>query len=99
MLFKRQCSITGVSTGPTILIASVSEVTTRSALVNGLKPDIIRCINELLHDTNHYVEIFKVAKEILNKKVHPPTLKLLLMRPKGPWVNTLRGIIDLLVMR
>ena len=41
-----------------------SEVATRSAIVDGLKPDIIRGINRLLHEDNHYVEMFKVAKEI-----------------------------------
>ena len=33
------------------------EIATRSAIVNGLKPDIIRSINQLLHQTNHYVEL------------------------------------------
>ena len=41
-----------------------SEVATRSAIVDGLKPDIISSISELLHDSNHYVEVFKVAREI-----------------------------------
>ena len=40
-----------------------SEVATRSAIVSGLKPDIIRGINQLLHQTNHYVELFKVARD------------------------------------
>ena len=44
-----------------------SEVVTRSAIVNGLKPDIIRGINQLLQ---HYVELFKVAKEIFEQESH-----------------------------
>ena len=30
--------------------------------MEGFKPDIIRGINQLLHESNHYVEVFKVAK-------------------------------------
>ena len=45
-----------------------SEIATRSAIVDGLKPDIVRSINQLRHESNHYVEVFKVAKEIFE---HP----------------------------
>ena len=76
-----------------------SEVATRSAIINGLKPDIVRGINQLLHQTNHYVELFKVAKRFLNKKTLPLMLGLLLMKQKGPQVNTPGGTTDLLVMR
>ena len=41
-----------------------SEIATRSTIIDGLKPDIIRGINQLVHQSNHYVELFKVAKEI-----------------------------------
>ena len=41
-----------------------SEIATRTAIVDGLRPDIIRGVNQLLHDSNHYVEVFKVAKDI-----------------------------------
>ena len=53
-----------------------SEVATRSAIVDGLKPDIIRSINELLHDNNHYVEVFKVAKEIFEQESTPTNVKV-----------------------
>ena len=33
-----------------------SEIATRSTIVDGLKPDIIRGINQLLHNDNQYVE-------------------------------------------
>ena len=76
-----------------------SEVATRCAIVDGLKPDIIRGINRLLHESHHYVEIFKVAKEVLSKKLFPLMLKLLSMKPKGHQGSTLGDTIDLLVMR
>ena len=44
-----------------------SEVATRSAIVDGLKPDIIRGINRLLHENHLYVEMLKVAKEIFEE--------------------------------
>ena len=48
-----------------------SEIATRSAIVDGLKPDIIRGINQLLHERNHYVEVFQVAKEIFEQEETP----------------------------
>ena len=45
-----------------------SEIATRCAIVDGLRPDIIRGINQLLHESNHYVEVFKVAKEIFEQE-------------------------------
>ena len=52
-----------------------SEVATRSAIVNGLKPDIIRGINQLLHQNNHYVELFKVAKENFEQEDTPTNVR------------------------
>ena len=75
-----------------------SEVATRTAIVDGLKPDVIRDVNQLLHDSNHYVEMFKVGKDIFEQEILQ-MLKLLLIRPKSPQVNTPGGTIDLLVMR
>ena len=54
-----------------------SEIATRSVIVEGLKPNIIRGINQLLHESNHYIEVFKVAKEILSKRIFPLMLKVL----------------------
>ena len=48
-----------------------SEVATRCAIVDGLNPDIIRGINQLLHDNHHYVEVFKFAKEIFEQEAVP----------------------------
>ena len=72
-----------------------SEVATRSAIVNGLKLDIIRGINQLLHQTNHYTwNCLRWQKRFLNKKTLPLTLGLLLMKQKGPQVNTLGGTVQ-----
>ena len=68
-----------------------SEVVTRCAIVDGLKSDIIRAINRLLHESYHYVEAFKVAKEILNKKLFPLMFRLLSMIPKGHQESTLNN--------
>ena len=61
-----------------------SEVATRSAIVNGLKPDIIRGINQLLHQTNHYVELFKVAKEIFEQEDTPTNVRIVINETKRP---------------
>ena len=55
--------------------------------MDGLKPDIISSINELLHDSNHYVEVFKVAKEIFEQESTPTNVKIIVInetkRPSG----------------
>ena len=61
-----------------------SEVATRSTIVNGLKPDIIRGINQLLHQTNHYVELFKVAKEIFEQEDTPTNVRIVINETKRP---------------
>ena len=61
-----------------------SEVATRSAIVDGLKPDINRGINWLLHEDNHYVEIFKVAKEIFEEEDTPTDVKIVINEAKRP---------------
>ena len=48
-----------------------SEIASRFAIVYGLKLDIIRGINQLLHDSNHHVEMFKEAKEIFEQQNTP----------------------------
>ena len=58
-----------------------SEVATRSAIVDGLKPDIIR---GLLHEDNHYVEMFKVAKEIFEEDDTPTDVKIVINETKRP---------------
>ena len=63
-----------------------SEVATRTAIVDGLKPDIIRDINQLLHDSDRYVEMFKVAKEIFERENAPTNniIKIVINETKRP---------------
>ena len=61
-----------------------SEVATRCAIVDGLKPDIIRGINRLLHESHHYVEVFKVAKEIFEQEAVPTNVKVVINEAKRP---------------
>ena len=62
----------------------VTELATRSAIVDGLKPDIIRGINHLLRESNHYVEVFKVAKEIFEQEDAPSNVKIVINESKRP---------------
>ena len=52
--------------------------------MDGLKPDIIRGINQLLHDNHHYVEVFKVAKKIFEHKAVPTNVKVVINEAKRP---------------
>ena len=61
-----------------------SEVATRTAIMDVLKPDIIRGINQLLHDNNHYVKVFKVAKEIFEQENIPTDVKIVINETKRP---------------
>ena len=70
-----------------------------SAIVNGLKPDIIRCINQLLHQTNHYVELFKVAKKIFEQEDTPTNVRIVTNETKRPSGEHSGGTTILLVMR
>ena len=59
------------------------KVATRSAIVDGWKPDIIRGINRLLHESHHYVEMFEVAKEIFEED-SPTNVKIAINETKRP---------------
>jgi len=61
-----------------------SEIATRFAIVDGLKPDIIRGIDQLLHESNHYAEVFKVAKEIFEQEDAPTNVKIVNDETKRP---------------
>ena len=52
--------------------------------MDGLKPDIIRGINQLLHEDNQYVEMFKVAKEIFEQEGTPTNVKIVINETKRP---------------
>ena len=58
------------------------EVATKFEIVNGLKPDIIRSINKLLHDSNYHVEVFKVAREIFEQESTPTNVKVVINETK-----------------
>ena len=51
--------------------------------MDGVKPDIIRGINQLLHDNHHYVEVFKVAKEIFEQEPVPSNVKVVINEIRG----------------
>ena len=71
-----------------------SEVATRFAIVNGLKPDIIRGINQLLHQTNHYVELFKVAKENFEQEETLTNVRIVINETKRPSGEHSRPLSD-----
>ena len=56
-----------------------SQVATRCAIVDGLRPDIVSSINQLLLDCSHYVEVYiKLAKEIFEQKDCPVNIKVVI---------------------
>ena len=61
-----------------------SEVAARCAIIDGLRPDIVSSINELLFDDNHYVEVFKLAKEIFEQHCNPNNIKIVINESKRP---------------
>ena len=61
-----------------------SEVAARFAIVDGLRSGIVSSINELLINENHYVEIFKLAKEIFEQQDSPNNIKIVINENKRP---------------
>ena len=61
-----------------------SQVATRCQIVDGLKPDIVSSINHLLYHDNHYVQLFKVAKEIFDQQDEPINIKIVINETKRP---------------
>ena len=61
-----------------------SEVAARCAIVDGLRPDIVTSINELLINENRYVEIFKLAKEVFEQQDSPTNIKIVINENKRP---------------
>ena len=56
-----------------------SEVATRHAIIDGLRPDIVTSINELLINENRYVEIFK---EVFEQQDSPTNIKIVINENK-----------------
>ena len=61
-----------------------SEVATRCTIIDGLRPDIVSGISELLFDDNHYVEVFKLAKEVFEQHDSPSNIKIVINENKRP---------------
>jgi len=61
-----------------------SQVATRCQIVAGLRPDIVSSINQLLHNDNHYVQIFKVAKELFDQQDVPTNIRVVINEAKRP---------------
>ena len=58
-------------------------MTTRCQIVDGLRPHT-SSINHLLHNDNHYVQIFKVAKEIFEQQHVPANIRVVINEAKRP---------------
>ena len=69
-----------------------SEVAARCAIVDGLRPTIVRSINELLINENHYVDVFKIAKEIFEQQDSPTNIKIVINETGDLLVSILGGI-------
>ena len=61
-----------------------SQVATRCQIVGGLRPDIVSSINQLLHNDNHYVQIFKIAKEMFDQQDVPTNIRVVINERKRP---------------
>jgi len=61
-----------------------SQVATRCLIVGGLRPDIVSNINQLLHNDNHYVQIFKIAKELFDQQVVSTNIRVVINEAKRP---------------
>jgi len=61
-----------------------SQVATKCQIVGGLKPDIVSNPNQLLHNDNHYVQIFKVAKELFDQQDLPKNIRVVINEAKKP---------------
>ena len=56
----------------------------RFQIFSGLRPDIVSNISQLLHNDNHYVKLFKVAKEIFDQQDVPSAIRVVINETKRP---------------
>ena len=81
-----------------------SQVTNRCNVVDGLVPEVVLNISQILSDNNHYIRNLKTAKEIFEQHSNPQSIKVVIneeRRPSGkhakrynsPLVMTLHGIL------
>ena len=61
-----------------------SEVATKCQIDGGLRPDIVSNISQLLHNDNHCVKVFKVAKEIFDQQDVPTNIRVVINETKRP---------------
>ena len=61
-----------------------SEIAARCSIVDGLRPEIVSSINELLIDNDSYVEVFKLAKEIFEQQDNPTNIRIVINENKRP---------------
>ena len=59
-----------------------SQVATRCQIVGGLRADIVSTINQLLHNDNHYVQLFKVAKNLFDQQDVPTNIRVVINEAK-----------------
>ena len=57
---------------------------TRCQIVGGLRPDIVSNINQLLHNDNHYVQLFNVAKDLFDQHDVPTNIRVVINETKRP---------------
>ena len=76
-----------------------SQVATRCQKVGGLRTDIVSNINQLLHNDNHYVQIFKIGKEMFEQQDVPTNIKVIINEKRDQLMSTPEGIIVTFVMR
>ena len=77
-----------------------SQVATRCQIVGGLRPDIVSNINQLLHNDNHYVQLFKVAKDFFDQQDVPTNIRVVIsMKQRDLQVSISGGTTFQCVMR
>ena len=61
-----------------------SQVTNRCNVVDGLVPEVVQNISQILSDNNHYVRILKTAKEVFKQHGNPQSIKVVINEERRP---------------
>ena len=61
-----------------------SQVTTRCSIIDGLVPEIVQNINEMLCDNNQYVRILETAKEVFEQQGNPQSINVVINEERRP---------------
>ena len=61
-----------------------SQVTNRCNIVDGLVPEVVQNISQILSDNNHYVRILKTAKEVFEQHSNPQSIKVVINEERRP---------------